>query len=219
MLPSWFRACDCLPRQPKPAARLKVDRLEKAVEALGDYDGPELAGLKQALKKAREIGPGIAHRRPDHAVQGVHRAQRETPCQNRGGAHRRDEVVGRRSCTVVSSGTRILFPVGNVSDVTMVAPDTEVELARLRVQLAEFQDNVVTERPRVRQRVGGGGPVHPMPTLVPAELSEWMVDRQADLQEATNASHNVQVLTVTSNLSEAQHMCELSGFASSFTRS
>ena len=28
-------------------------------------------------------------------------------------------------------------------------------------QLAEFQDNVVTERPRVRQRVGGGGPVPP----------------------------------------------------------
>ena len=105
-------------------------------------------------------------------------------------------------------------PVGNVADVTMVAPDTEVELARLRAQLAKFQDNVVTERLRVRQRVGGGGPVLPMPTLVPAELSEWMVDRQAELQEAMNAGDNVR-LTVTSKLSEAaKHMCELTGSAS-----
>ena len=106
-------------------------------------------------------------------------------------------------------------PVGNVADVTMVAADTEVELARLRAQLAEFQDNVVTQRPCVRQRVGGGGPVPPMPTLVPAELSEWMVDRQANLQEAMNAGDNVRVLTVTSKLSEAaKHMCELMGSAS-----
>ena len=106
-------------------------------------------------------------------------------------------------------------PVGNVSDVTMVAPDTEVELARLRAQLAEFQDNDVTERPRVRQREGGGGPVPPMPTLVSTELTEWMVDRQADLRGAMGAGDNVRVLTVTSKLSEAaQHMCELNGSAS-----
>ena len=74
---------------------------------------------------------------------------------------------------VVLSGTGIPAPVGNVADVTMVAPDTEVELARLRAQLAEFQDNVVTKRPRVRQRVGGGGPMLSMLTLVCA--SEWMV--------------------------------------------
>ena len=39
------------PEAAKTAARVKVDRLEKA---FGDYDGPELAGLKQASKKARE---------------------------------------------------------------------------------------------------------------------------------------------------------------------
>ena len=55
----------------------------------------------------------------------------------------------------------------------------------------------------------------PMPTLVPAELSEWMVDRQADLQEAMIVGDNVRVLTVTSKLSEAaKHMCELTGSAS-----
>ena len=61
-------------------------------------------------------------------------------------------------------------PVGNVADVTMVAPDTEVELARLQAELAEFQDNVATMRLRVRQTVGGDGPLPPMPTLVAAEL-------------------------------------------------
>ena len=35
------------------AARIKEACFEKAVEALGDYDGPELPGLKHALSQAR----------------------------------------------------------------------------------------------------------------------------------------------------------------------
>ena len=63
-------------------------------------------------------------------------------------------------------------------DVNMVATDTGVELVRLRAQVAELQGSVVTERPRVRQRVGCVGVV-PMPTLVPAELgrSGWTTDK------------------------------------------
>ena len=58
-------------------------------------------------------------------------------------------------------------------------------------------------------------PCSPMPTLAPAELSEWMVDRQADLQEAMSAGDDVRVLTLTSKLSDAaKHMCELTGSAS-----
>ena len=56
------------PEAAKTAARLKVHRLEKAVDTLGDYNGPELASSEEGQR----IGPGIAHRRPDHAVQGVH---------------------------------------------------------------------------------------------------------------------------------------------------
>ena len=141
------------PEAAKTAARLKVDRLEKAVDALGDYDGPELAGLQQALKKAREFGPGIAYRRPDHTVQGVHRAQREIPCQNRGGAHHRDEG---RSCR------------------KKVAHGCFVWLCSCRKRCRRDHG-----RPRHGGRVGEvaspiGRVPGPMPTLVPAELSEWI---------------------------------------------
>ena len=42
-----------------------------------------------------------------------------------------------------------------------------------------------------------------MPTLVPAELDDWMKDRQADLQEALEFGETDRVLESTSKLSEA----------------
>ena len=41
------------PDAAKNAARIKAARLEKSVEALRDYDGPELAGMQHALSQAR----------------------------------------------------------------------------------------------------------------------------------------------------------------------
>ena len=203
------------PEAARTAARLKVDRLEKAVEALGDHDGPELAGLKQALKKARELAQELPiDVQITQCKEFIERSEKRL-AKIEAERIAETKLLEEGRARLVRLEHAFSAPVGNVADVTMVAPDTEVELARLRAQLAEFQDNVVTERPRVRQRVGGGGPVPPMPTLVPAELSEWMVDRQADLQEAMNAGDNVRVLTVTSKLSEAaKHMCELIGSAS-----
>ena len=198
------------PEAAKTAARLKVDRLEKAVEALGDYDGPELAGLKQALKKARELAQELPiDVQITQCKEFIERSEKRFAKME---AERIAEkkLLEEGRARLVRLEQAFSVRVGNVADVSMVAPDTEVKLARLRAQVAELQENVVTERPRVRQRVGGGGPAPPMPTLVPAELSEWMVDRQAELQEAMNAGDNLRVLTVTSKLSEAaQHMCEL----------
>ena len=197
------------PEAAKTAARLKVDRLEKAVEALGDYDGPELAGLKQALKKARELAQELPiDVQITQCKEFIERSEKRlAKMEAERIAEKKLLEEGRARLARLEQAFSV--PVGNVADVTMVVPDM------LRAQVAEFQENVVTERPRVRQRVGGGGPVPPMPTLVPAELSEWMVDRQAELQEAMNAGDNVRVLTVTSKLSEAaQHMCELMGSTS-----
>ena len=139
------------PEAAKTAARLKVDRLEKAVEALGDYDGPELAGLKQALKKARELAQELPiDVQITQCKEFIERSEKRLA---------KMEAERIAETKVLEEGRARLFrleqalsvPVGNVADVTMVAADTEVELARLRAQLAEFQDNVVTERPRVRQ--------------------------------------------------------------------
>ena len=81
-----------------------MDRLEKALEVFGDYNGPELAGLKQALKKARELAQKLPI---DVQITQCKEfiEQRERPCQKRGGTHHQDEVAGRRSCTVWSQLT------------------------------------------------------------------------------------------------------------------
>ena len=84
------------PDAARTAARLKVDRLEKAVEALGDYDGPELAGLKQALKKARELAQEITQ-----CKEFIERNEKRL-------AKIEAERIGRKSCTVGSPGTGFL---------------------------------------------------------------------------------------------------------------
>ena len=96
------------PEAAKTAARLKVDRLEKAVEALGDYDGPELAGLKQALKKARELAQELPiDVQITQCKEFIERSEKRL-AKMEGGTHRRKEVIGRRSRTVGSFGTGIL---------------------------------------------------------------------------------------------------------------
>ena len=71
------------------------------------------------------------------------------------------------------------------------------------------------ERPRVRQRVS---PSHipevvpPMPTLIPHDLSNWILDRHSDLQEATSAGDIKQVLELTSLQSQgAEKLAEVTG--------
>ena len=67
------------------------------------------------------------------------------------------------------------------SMVANLAQDRDLELKRLREQVAQLQgDSTPVERPRVRQRLD---PVPYIPALIPAELAQWMEDRQADLQE------------------------------------
>ena len=69
-------------------------------------------------------------------------------------------------------------------------PDPELELGRLRAQVAELQESTRVER-RTRQKVGQ---VEAMPASVPAELSAWMEDLQADMQEAHNKGDHSRVI-------------------------
>ena len=58
----------------------------------------------------------------------------------------------------------------------------------------------------------GSGPVPVMPRYIPAELSAWMGERQADLHDALAVGDNARVLEITSKLSEGtEHMVELTG--------
>ena len=87
-------------------------------------------------------------------------------------------------------------------------PDPEVELSRLRAQVAELQESTRVVDRRTRQRVG---PVETMPALVPAELSVWMEDRQADVQEALIKGDHGRVIELSSLLTKAaERMVEMS---------
>ena len=71
------------------------------------------------------------------------------------------------------------------------------------------------ERPQVRQKLSrahGGDAIPPMPTLVPGDLSDWMQDRHADLQDAMNGGSCVKVFEFTSMLSNsAEKLAEMTG--------
>ena len=67
---------------------------------------------------------------------------------------------------------------------------------------------------QVRQRVS---PSHipevvpPMPTLIPHDLRNWILDRHSDLQEAISAGDVKQVLELTSQSQGAEKLAELTG--------
>ena len=108
---------------------------------------------------------------------------------------------------VVSELEHLRSQVAQISGENMTNADAE--LVRLRAQVAEFQESAVLERPRVRQRVGGGGVVPPMPVLVPADLSSWMEERQSDLQVA-GVHSSARVVEVTTKLAEgARRLAEM----------
>ena len=65
------------PDAAKEAARMKVVRLEKALEVLQDCSGPEIEGLKSAFEESQRSCAGTTSGEADCGVQRVHRAQPE----------------------------------------------------------------------------------------------------------------------------------------------
>ena len=209
------------------AAKKRVGGLEAAVAALaavGTVDGPEVQVLKESLQKARRA----AQERPINAMLSqteafverarkrlqAHDAARQQLVQEleegEGRLSRLQEVVRTQEVTVQ--------PAQEVRTDTA----TQVQLLQQMVnKLQEEKDALVeelhgpVERPRVRQRVS---PSHipevipPMPTLIPHDLSNWILDRQSDLQEAMSTGDIKQVLELTSLQSQgAEKLAELTG--------
>ena len=87
-------------------------------------------------------------------------------------------------------------------------PDPEVELSRLRAQVAELQESTSVVDRRTTHIFGF---VETMPALVPAELSVWMENRQADVQEALIKGDHSRVIELSSLLTKAaERMVEMS---------
>ena len=174
------------------AAQKRVGGLEAAVTALaavGTVDGPEVQVLKQSLQKARRA----AQERPITALLSqteafVERARKRLQAhdaqkqlvqeleEGEGRLSRLQEAVRTQEATV--------RPAQEVRTDTV----TQVQLLQQMVNKLQEEKDALTEelhgpveRPRVRQRVS---PSHipevvpPMPTLIPHDLSNWILDRQ-----------------------------------------
>ena len=98
------------------------------------------------------------------------------------------------------------------------------EIAQLKARLAaaeEERDAALRSNsskrqatmPRIRGVRTRTDHIPPMPTLVPAELSQWLLDRQSDLQETLELGGSPDlVLQLTSMLSDgAVRMMEMNG--------
>ena len=80
------------------------------------------------------------------------------------------------------------------------------QLQEERDALARELRGDIVERPRVRQRLSPshrGDTIPPMPTLIPCDLSDWMQDRHADLQDPMNGGNCGKVLELMSMMSNA----------------
>ena len=87
------------------AARIKGACFEKAVEALGDYDDPELAGLKHALSQAKASARSWASTsRFRNAGRSSSAAIRRTQAQNDGCGRRHESLpIHKKLCDKASS--------------------------------------------------------------------------------------------------------------------
>ena len=135
------------------AAEDRVSRLERALEAMGDRESPEVDGLRTALEKAREFAKEVfldKQIKDGESESSFGRARERAE-------HRRGQHRGRRAETRKVEG-----------------PDRSSPNAA-----STCSSNI--------QRISGaagGGYIPVMPGLIPAELYQWLEDRQTDLQEA-----------------------------------
>ena len=81
----------------------------------------------------------------------------------------------------------------------------------LRAKLTQAEDErdaALSSAPAKRQAVvrgvghDGGHHMPPMPTLIPGELTRWIEDRHAELQDALLNRENTMILEITSKLAE-----------------
>ena len=222
------------PEEVVEQARKRVGQLQTAVQVLDPTD-PTRPVLEDALKKAKGQAtlPSLEEQIQSteqflvRAKKRLEEAEKEVVAitEKRDGLRAElatsEERLARLRQDVSFAGggqatPQFHIPAEVVSELDLrsmvanTAQDRDSELKRLRDQVAQLQgDSTPMERPRVRQRLD---PVPHMSALIPAELAQWMEDRQADLQEALSLDDTNRILELTSKLSEgAERLVEMRG--------
>ena len=187
-----------------------VQKLQQALNILGDTEGPEVDGLRAALKRA------------ETAAQGVPVDKQVKDCEaflSRARAHL-EELEQKRAVVAASINAaeqRLVILKMQQDCAPPPPPDTTAEVQRLQDLVSHLQAQVrggdpdmpcgpVAKRPcrSAQGHVPGGA--------IPAELSAWLEERHADLHDALVNGDNGRVLELTSLLSEgAERLVELTG--------
>ena len=205
LCPSRHRdQCRRSPPELQAAVHAKIERLQAAISALGDADKAEKESLVKFPHRAQAqaVLPPVSEQIA--STQGfIERERKRFAAAEEAvlfAVKNRDE-----SLEALAQGEKRLEELQSQqrSPFTGLVDDTETELVRLRAQVANLQGSVRgIERRRTRAAE--------MPSLVPAELSEWMEDRQKDLEEAVSTGDHSRVVVLSSTMTQgAERMLEM----------
>ena len=212
------------PDAARDAARNKVSKLEKALEVLGDSTGPAVDALKSELEKARQAVPplNVQISSTQDFIRRSERRLAELEAERTAEAKLLEE--GRERLRQLEAARCAQEGVASSLSATPLDLGTQVQtLQQMVTQLQEERDALTkevqsgpVERPKVRQRLSvphvAENTIPLMPTLVPRELSEWMENRQSDMQEAMSRGNLKKLLELTSLQGQAaERLAEMTG--------
>ena len=204
-------------------ARARVTKLEAVIAAVGDSD-PISATLKEALSRAKSE----AQERPNIFIERVKKrvvAFQQDVTNAQAAVVQAQEKLAMEEALLRDGEVRLqalMHEASNPMECQDVPPTID-EIAQLKarwVAAEEERDAALRSNSSKRQATMPRMGVHtrtdhilPMPTLVPAELSQWLLDRQSDLQETLELGGSPDlVLQLTSMLSDgAVRMMEMNG--------
>ena len=192
------------PDASRELARAKIAKLEKALEVMGECKGPAIEALKAELERTRDS----AKRPPinvevDECRKSIQRSEkriRELDAERAAEAFALKEAKDRLQRLEVEQAQQ---PDPNAHPAPSVPRDWQAEMEALKAQLAHLeQERDEAVRVATRKRHASG----PMPGLIPAELDDWMQDRQSDLQDAMIEGDGKRVLEITFKMAEGAEL-------------
>ena len=201
----------------RDAARTKIQKLEKALEVMGDAVGPAVDALKAELDKARQAAkvPPLSIqiaatqdfiKRSEKRLLDLEQERKAETCVVGGREGEVGPDGGRQSRT--RSRRQCHCPSANVGprDGSFEGQLSSVEEERD----AAVRATACKRQATIRSTMSSDIPL--MPMHVPRDLDDWMRDRNLDLQEALTVGNGARVSELISKLSAgAAQMSTLTG--------
>ena len=189
----WRQTPRINPDKAREKAQSTVTRLEKAMEAMGDLQGPAVEVLKSELTKARAASKQLPlDVEIDQCRKYISRAEKHqgVGCPTRGGECSEigeHTAAGTFDCVPSESGDQVLSLQQMVNVLQSERDALTKELHEVRG--ADDQDiRLTVKKQAVSRQVGSRReprcPVPVMPQFVPNDVTNWLQDRQAEQHEA-----------------------------------